>query len=56
MLCNPLKQQSTQDVDLDAFDGNPLEYHNFMTLFHELGEKRIDDPRGRLKIDHILEG
>ena len=56
MLCNLLKQQSAQDVDLDAFDGNPLEYHNFMTLFHELGEKLIDDPRGRLKIDHIIEG
>ena len=48
MLCNLLKQQSVPDVDLDVFDGNPLEYHNFMTLFHELEEKRIDNPRGRL--------
>ena len=31
-----------------CFDGNPLEYHNFMTLFHELVQKWIDDPRGRL--------
>ena len=48
MLCNLLKQQSAPDVDLDVFDGNPLEYHNFMTLFHELEEKQIDNPRGRL--------
>ena len=48
MLCNLLKQQSAPDVDLDVLDGNPLEYHNFMTMLHELVEKRIDDPRGKL--------
>ena len=48
IICNLLKQQSAPDVDLDVFDVNSLEYHNFMTLFHELVEKRIDDPKGRL--------
>ena len=48
VLCNLLKQQSTPDIDLDVFDGNPFEYHYFMTLFHELVEERIEDPRGRL--------
>ena len=48
MLCNLLKQKSAPDVDLNVFDGNPLEYNNFMTLLHELVEKRTDDPRGRL--------
>ena len=48
IICNLLKQQSAPDVDLDVFDGNSLEYHNFMKLFHELVEKRIDDPKGRL--------
>ena len=48
MLCNLLKQQSAPDVGLDVSDGNPLQYHNFMTLFHELVEKQIDDPRSRL--------
>ena len=48
MLCNLLKQKSAPDVDLNVFDGNPLEYNNFMTLLHELVEKRIDHPRGRL--------
>ena len=48
LALNGLKQQSAPDVDLDVFDGNPLEYHNFMTLFHKLVEKPIHDPRGRL--------
>ena len=46
-LCNLVKQQSSPDVDLIVFDRNPLEYHYFMTLFHELVEKRIEDPRER---------
>ena len=43
-----VKQQSAPNVDLDVFDGNPLEYHYSMTLFHEIVEKRIDNPRGKL--------
>ena len=39
MLCNLLKQQSAPDVNVDVFDGNPLKYHNFMALLHELVEK-----------------
>lgn len=35
-------------MDLDAFDGNILEHHYFMTLFHEIVEKRIDKPRREL--------
>ena len=46
IFCNLLKQQSAPDVDLGVFDANPLEYYNFMTMFHELVEKQIDDPRG----------
>ena len=48
MICHLLKLQSTPDLNLDVFDENSLEYHNFMTLSHELVEKRIDNPRGRL--------
>ena len=46
MICHLLKLQSTPDLNLDVFDKNSLEYHNFMS--HELVEKRIDNPRGRL--------
>ena len=35
-------------MDLDVFDRNHLEYQNFMTLIHELIDKRIDDPGARL--------
>ena len=45
ILCKLVKQQAVPDVDLDVFDGNPLEYHYFMTLFHEVVEKRVDYPR-----------
>lgn len=43
ILYNLLKPHCTPDVDLDVFDGNPLEYHYFMTLFHKLVEKQTDD-------------
>ena len=40
-----MKQQSAPEIDLDAFDGNPL---NFMVVFREAVEKKIEDPLGRL--------
>ena len=43
-LCHLVKQQSAPDIELDVFDGNPLDFHYFMTLVHEVVEKRIDDP------------
>ena len=46
-MCHLVKQQSAPDIKLDIFDGNPLEFHYFMTLFHKVVEKRIDDLRGR---------
>ena len=46
VLCNLVKQQSAPVVDLDVFDGNPLEYHYFMTLFHALVKKRIKTQEG----------
>ena len=48
MLCNMLKQQSALNVDLEAFDGDPMNYHYFMALFTEVVVKNISDPRGRL--------
>ena len=45
-FCHLVKQQSAPKIDV--FDGNPLDFHYFMKLFHEVVEKRIDDPRGRL--------
>ena len=48
MLCKLVKEQSAQQVDLEPFDGNPLEYTYFMSKFRESVEKKIEDPKGRL--------
>ena len=48
VLCQLLKQQAVPDVKIYSFDGNPLNYFYFMTLFKEAVEKKVDDPKGRL--------
>ena len=49
MLCQLPKQQGAPEVDFDVSLGDPLEYHYFMEIFKEVVEKRIEDPRGRLR-------
>ena len=48
VLCQLLKQQSAPGEDIDVFDGNPLNLKYFMTLFREVMEIKIEDPRDRL--------
>ena len=48
MLCKMMKEQSAPEIDLDVFDGNPLNFDYFMALFREAIGKKIEDPRGRL--------
>ena len=48
MLWKMMKQQPATEIDLDVFDGNPLNFHYFMALFREAVEKKIEDPCGRL--------
>ena len=55
MFCKLVKEQSAPQVDLEPFDGNPLEYKYFMSMFKESVEKKIEDPRGRLTRFSILE-
>ena len=43
-----MKKQPAPDIELDAFDGNPLDLHYFMTFVHKVVEKRIENPRERL--------
>ena len=40
-----IKQLSAPEIDLDVFDGNPL---NVKVVFREAVEKKIEDPCGRL--------
>ena len=48
VLCQLSKQQSAPGVGIDVFDGNPPNFKCFMTLFREVVESKIEDPRGRL--------
>ena len=48
MMCKLLSQQSAPNVDIDMFDGNPLEFTYFMLIFEEMVESKVNDPRSRL--------
>ena len=48
VLCQILKQQAAPEVDMECFEGNPVNYHYFIALFKEVVENKIDDSRGRL--------
>ena len=48
MMCKLLSQQSAPNVDIDIFDGNPLEFNYFMSIFEEMAESKVIDLRGRL--------
>ena len=43
-----MKHQSAPDLNIDVFDGNPLNLKYFMTLFREVVESKIENPYGRL--------
>ena len=49
-MCNLLKCQAALDVDIDEFDGTPINYHfftnyYFTAIFKEIVESKIDDRR-----------
>ena len=48
ILCRLMKHQSAPEVDIDCFDGHPLNYQYFMATFKEVVENRINDPHGQL--------
>ena len=48
ILYKLFKQQAAPEVDIEYFDGNPLNYHYFMAQFSEVVDTKIDYPRGRL--------
>ena len=48
MLYQLVKEQSAPSVDIEVFDGNPLHYTYFRSMFREAVEKRIKDPQGKL--------
>ena len=44
MLYQLVKEQSAPSIDIEVFDGNPLHYTYFRSVFREAVEKRIKDP------------
>ena len=48
ILCTMMRQQLAPEVDMEVYDGNPLNYNYFLATFKEVVENNIDDPRGRL--------
>ena len=50
--CNPftelLYQMQAPDIEIDVFNGNPLEFMYFITSFEQVVESKIKDERGRL--------
>ena len=47
MLCQLVKQQLARSVDIEQFDGNPLQYTYFRSMFRVV-VKKIINPQGRL--------
>ena len=48
MLSKLVREQSASQDDIEPFEGNPLDFTYFMSMFQESVEKKIDDPRGKL--------
>ena len=48
MLLQLVKQQSAPTVDIEEFDGNPLQYSYFRSMFQEVVEKKIANSQERL--------
>ena len=47
-MCKLLNQQNTPELDIDTFDGDPMEFHYFIAIFHEVIEKKVDDAQGSI--------
>lgn len=48
ILFKLLQLQSAPEVDIEPFNGDPLNFNYFMAMFKEVVESKVDDPRGRL--------
>ena len=48
LMCKLLNQQNAPELDIDTFDGDPMEFHYFMAIFHEVVERKVDDAWRRL--------
>ena len=44
MLSKLVQEQSALQFDIERFEGNPLDFTYFMSMFQESVEKKIYDP------------
>ena len=47
MMYKLFLKQTSPDIEINVLDGNPLEFNYFISLFEEVVESKIEDPRGR---------
>ena len=48
LLCTLVREQADPQVTVELFNGNPLSFAYFLSMFTESVEKKIEDPMGRL--------
>ena len=48
LLCTLVREQAAPQVTIELFDGNPLNFSYFLSMFPESVQKNIEDPMGRL--------
>ena len=48
MMCKLLQQQATLNLEIDIFDGNPMDSHYFMAVSKWVVENKVTDTGGRL--------
>ena len=46
MMCELLRQQAAPELEINIFDGNPMDFNYFMAVFKEVVENKVTDPRG----------
>ena len=53
MMCKLFLQQSAANVDIEVFNCSPLEFSYFISIFEELLESKVFEPRDRLADSHL---
>ena len=48
MMCKLLQQQAALNLEIDIFDGNPMDSHYFMAVSKWVVENKVTDTGGRL--------
>ena len=43
-----LQKQAAPHMDIEKFDGNPINYQHFMSIVRKAVEDRIENPRERI--------